>query len=100
MYFVFKLTSTVSIFSESRRDSNVGTSSGQPTMLPLEDMVVIRMPMVARMRGERSPTHLRHSCFMNFFTSGGNESKWFFTLFFRINPDKDLVGSSKHENIN
>ena len=47
------------------------------------------------MSGDGSPMLFRHSCFINVETSGGNFSKWARTLFFKISPLKDLVGSSE-----
>ena len=61
-------------------------------------MVVMSIPTVARMSGEGSPMAVTHSCLINDFTSSGKLEKCAFTLFFRINPDKDLVGSSKMDN--
>lgn len=60
-------------------------------------MVVIRIPMVALIRGEGSPILFRHSALMKDDTSGGNFSKWALTLFFNIKPLSDLVGSSEIE---
>lgn len=64
---------------------------------PLATIVVIRIPMVARISGEGFPMLDRHSAFMKLVTSGGNFSKCAFTLFFRISPLNDRVGSSKSE---
>ena len=52
------------------------------------------MPTVARINEEGSPIAVRHSCFINVFTSSGKLEKCAFTLFLSISPDKDLVGSS------
>lgn len=52
--------------------------------------------MVARIKGDGSPILARHSDFINSITSGGNLIKWALTLFFKISPLKDLVGSSKN----
>ena len=57
-------------------------------------MVVIRIPIVARMRGDLSPMALRHSFLMNSVTSGGNLCKCALTLFLRMRPLRDRVGSS------
>lgn len=35
-------------------------------------MVVIKIPTVARIRGDGSPTADKHSCLMKFVTSGKN----------------------------
>jgi hypothetical protein len=58
-------------------------------------MVVIRIPTVARISGDGSPMAERHSLLINSATVGGNLWKWARTLFLRINPLKDLVGSSE-----
>lgn len=57
-------------------------------------MVVIKIPTVALMSGDGSPTAERHSCLMNSVTSGWNLWKRLLTLFFNIRPLRDLVGSS------
>jgi len=63
-------------------------------MVPLDATVVIKIPTVARISGDGSPTADRHSCFTKFMTSGKNLWKYVFTLFFNISPLRDLVGSS------
>lgn len=73
---------------------SAGNNSGQLVSSPLEVIVVIRMPTVARINGEGSPTAERHDDLMNSITSGLIDSKWALTLFFRISPLNDLVGSS------
>ena len=50
--------------------------------------------MVARIRGEGSPTFCRHSLLMNSVTAGGKLWKWALTLFLRMRPLRDRVGSS------
>lgn len=75
--------------------TKAGKSSGHDVSSPLEAMVVIRMPTVARIRGEGSPTAFKHSCLMNSLTSGKNLWKCALTLFLRIRPLRDRVGSSE-----
>ena len=62
--------------------------------LPLLAIVVIKIPTVALINGEGSPTALRHSDLMNVATSVGNWLKWALTLFLRIRPANDRVASS------
>ena len=57
-------------------------------------MVVIKIPIVARINGDEPPKLAKHSDFMNSVTWGGNLSKWARTLFFNIKPLNDLVVSS------
>ena len=73
---------------------SLGNNSGQLANSPLEEIVVIRMPTVARIRGEGSPIAERHSLRMKSATVAGNLWKWARTLFFNIKPLRDLVGSS------
>lgn len=54
----------------------------------------MRIPTVARIRGDGSPIADRHSLRMKSATGAGNLWKWARTLFFKINPLSDLVGSS------
>lgn len=73
---------------------NVGNSCGHDCRPLLDTMVVIRMPMVARMSGDGSPRHWRHSRLMNSRHQSGNLSKNARALFFRIRPLRDRVASS------
>ena len=65
------------------------TSTPKPN-LPLVAIVVIRIPIVALIRGLGSPTASKHSDLMKLITSGGRLFMCAFTLFFRIKPDRDL----------
>jgi hypothetical protein len=40
--------------------------------IPFDATVVIKIPTVARIKGEGSPTADKHSCFIKFITSGRN----------------------------
>jgi len=73
---------------------SAGSSSGHAVSSPFEAIVVMRIPTVALIKGDGSPTAERHSCLMNSVTTGRNLWKCAFTLFFSIRPLKDLVGSS------
>ena len=73
---------------------SLGSSSGQLANSPLAEIVVMRIPTVARIKGDGSPMAERHSFRMKSATGVGNLWKWALTLFFNINPLSDLVGSS------
>ena len=57
---------------ESSIWQSLGNNSGQLANSPLEEIVVMRMPTVARMRGEGSPMAERHSLRMKSATGAGN----------------------------
>ena len=73
---------------------SLGNSSGQLASSPLAEIVVIRIPTVARIKGDGSPMAARHSFRIKSATGDGNLWKWALTLFFNIKPLSDLVGSS------
>lgn len=65
-------------------------------MLPvLLTIVVIRIPIVARISWLGSPIHWRHSRLMNSLHQSGNLSKNAFALFLSIRPLRDRVASSR-----
>ena len=74
-------------------EQSEGKSSAQLKIVPLLAMVVIRMPMVALIKGEGSPTAWRHPSLRWIDTSGGNWWKCALTLFLRMRPDKARVAS-------
>ena len=54
-------------------------------------MVVMRIPTVALMSGEGSPTAPRHSLLMKVVTSLGSAPKCAFTLFLRMRPGGNCI---------
>lgn len=78
---------------ESSMSQSVGRSWGQLRIPPLLAMLVMRMPTVALISGDGSPSANRHSLLMYSSMSG-----WRFVacrmLFFRIRPLSERVGSS------
>ena len=69
---VFRLTPTTLMLPESRQLHRVGRSSGHSPSPSFDVIVVISIPIVARIRADGSPILFRHSCFINVRTSLGN----------------------------
>ncbi len=80
--------------SASRCVHRVGRSWGHELKLLLLTMVVMRMPMVARISWLGSPMQHKHSRLMNSLHQSGNLSKKALALFLSMRPLSERVASS------
>lgn len=69
---ILLLTSHMLYSLESSILHSVGSNSGHEVNSPLDEIVVINIPTVARISGDESPTADRHSDLMNCITFGDN----------------------------